>query len=172
MIFSLTVHYLWFGFLKQDDNIRTCLTHLFIFVFFFFFPKCHYKSALGLQADLRLLVKGHIALTGEGLHLNYTDVMRPGCAYKVAPAKNTRGSTASRDCGSAYGLARPASGPGWADGIWQLYTLLVMLVAVITCSHAGRECHVACSQGSEDYQGEIACTCLDQRRCVLVRFVQ
>lgn len=115
-----------------------------------FFSKCHSKSALGLQADLRLLVKGHIALTGEGLHLNYTDVMRPGCAYKVAPSKNTRGSTASRDCGSAYGLARPASGPGWADGIWQLYTLLVMLVAVITCSHAGRECHVACSQGFED----------------------
>lgn len=33
----------------------------------------------------------------------------------------------------------PMSGPGWADGIWQLYTLLVMLVPVITCSHVKEE---------------------------------
>lgn len=83
-------------------------------------------------------------LSGRWLHLNYTDVMRPGCAYKVALSKNTLGSTASRDHGSVYGLAWPTSGPGWANSIWQLYTLPVMLVAAITCSHAGRECPSSC----------------------------
>ena len=66
--------------------------------------------------------------------------MRPRCAYKVAPSKNTLGSTASRDYGSVCTAWHgPASGPGWADAIWQLHTLLVMLVAVITCSHAEGE---------------------------------